>query len=527
MISFLIVLVVALIALMFTIIALDRVTATADAAADAVSPIVSTASNIRLRERLELLLGTNGLGRVEVYKGNELFASAGPTFPTAELLTRPVPGGRMLFYFEVTGWARGRRTALVVGALATVAAMSGLILFTLYIPRFFRPIEEMLEEANRLGANVRGDHDAHYLVQTFREAVERIQQQTREIDELRKAASRSPDITELSRTLSSSMSSGFLALDAHGNVAAINDAGREILGIANDPFGESISSGAFPAAFAAMVRESLDTRVALTRREVQLDAGKIIGITTVPLVDGGSFLGLLALYTDLAGFRAMEGRLRDLEALVALGQMSAGIAHEFRNSLFTILGYLRLAARTATDEQTPKLRSAEEEAQKLAGAVDALLNFSKPLKLVQQRLLLDEIVRAVMDRSAAGHPEIEFVTSAANGVAIKGDRELLEVALENIIRNAIDAVREKHPSGGGRIEATLEAAPHPIMTIKDNGIGIDAERAAGVLLPFQSTKPEGIGLGLPLARKIVLQHGGALTLSGTPGEGAVVTLEFF
>jgi signal transduction histidine kinase len=529
LIAFLVTLIVALLALVLSIFHLDQLTATADAAAEAVAPMVMGASQPTLNARLEMLRGTNGLGRIEVYKGDNLYAAAGPEHDSAEAVTRLVPGGRMLFYFDTFNWAEGRRSALLIAALAMVATMAGLLLFILYVPKFLRPVEEMLEQANLVSDNVQGDHDAQYLVSTFRDAVERIQQQSREIDELRDAASsRSPDIVELSRALNASMSSGFLALDARGSVVAINDAGRAILGLTDDPSGQPITSDAFPREFASIVENSLETRVGLTRREVLLaPGGTLIGITTVPLFDGGAFLGLFALYTDLASFRAMEGRLRDLEALVGLGQMSAGIAHEFRNSLFTILGYLRLAQRTATDEQAAKIRSAENEAQKLAGAVDALLNFSKPLKFVAQHLMLDEIVRDVVQRFAAAQPHIAFIANASHPVEINGDRELIDIALENVVRNAIDAVRERHGDHGGRIEVTVSSDPRPAVVVKDNGVGIDPERAAAMLLPFQSTKSEGVGLGLPLARKIVLQHGGSLSITGTPGEGATVTMELF
>jgi signal transduction histidine kinase len=529
LICFLVTLIVALLALALSILRVDRVATTADAASQAIAPLVPTSSSATLRERLELLRGTNGLERIEVYRGSTLHAAAGDALPAAEVVTRSFSGGRMLFYFEVSNWASGRRSALVIAAFATLATIAGLLLFILYVPKFLRPVEEMLDHASRFSANVHGDHDARYLVQTFRDAVERIQEQSREIDHLREAAtSRTPDINELARALNASFSSGFLALDANGVVVAINDAGREILGLTANPAGRRVTDGGFAQSFVSIVDESLQTRVAFTRREVLLEPnGSLVGITTVPLFDDGAFLGLFALFTDLANFRAMEGRLRDLEALVGLGQMSAGIAHEFRNSLFAILGYLRLAQRNASDDQNAKLRSAEAEAQKLAGAVDALLNFSKPLKIVPQRLLLNDLAKSVVERTASAQEGIALAIHAAGDVAVHGDRELLDLALENLVRNAVESVRQAHPSGGGRIDITIEALPHPTLVVRDNGIGLDPERASGYLLPFQSTKPEGTGLGLPLARKVVLQHGGTLSITGRPGDGAEVTLVFF
>jgi signal transduction histidine kinase len=530
LISLLVVLIVTLFAVATSILQSDRLANIADETARAIAPHASSASHDVLTARLDLLRDASGIGRIEVHRGDMIFASSGTVLPTAEVLTRNVPGGRVLFYFEASSRLGGRRAGLVVAALATLAAMAALLIFILYVPKFIRPVEEMLDQAARLRDNAGGDHDARYLVQTFREAVERIQQQSQEIDHLRDAAaSRGPNVSEMARALNRNFSSGFLALDANGDVVAINDAGREILGITGDPVGRNVSTGEFPRAFAEIVRGSLQSRTALTRREVLLEpAGTLIGITTVPIEAENSFLGLFALYTDLTTFRAMEGRLRDLESLVGLGQMSAGIAHEFRNSLFTILGYLRLAQRDGTvEEQQTKVAHAETEAKKLASAVDALLNFSKPLKLGSQRLLLDELTKSVIDRFSAEHGDIQFETNIAQAVEINGDREVLGRALENVVRNAVDAVRARHADGGGRIEAAVTAEPNPRVTIRDNGIGLDTEQAANVLLPFQSMKAEGFGLGLPLARKIVLQHGGTLSISGTPGEGAVVVIDLF
>jgi PAS domain-containing protein len=383
LISFLVVLVVALFALTVSILRLNRRASTADSIVSAIKPAMNTASAEDLTSRLQVLATAGGVNRIEVYRGTQLFAAAGTALPSAEVLTRQTGGGRVLIYFEVWSWAGGRRTALVTAAYVLIAAMAGVLIFILYVRQFLRPVEEMLDHARQLSENPRGDHDARYLVHTFREAVERIQQQSQEIDDLRDAASsRTPDVLELARALNTSFKSGFLALDASGSVIAVNDAGREIL---NVPDGPVHSLAMLPESFSAPVRSSIEEKTALTRREVLLDSGTLIGLTTVPLFDEGTFVGLFALFTDLTTYRAMEGRLRDLEALVGLGQMAAGIAHEFRNSLFTILGYLKLAQRNGSAEQNVKIVSAETEARKLAGAVDALLTFTKPLQLHSRR----------------------------------------------------------------------------------------------------------------------------------------------
>ncbi|HEX8172808.1 MAG TPA: ATP-binding protein [Thermoanaerobaculia bacterium] len=529
LIVFLGTLIVTLLALAVSILRMDRLAATADTARATIAPLANTISQRDLGARLELLRAESGIARVEVYRGDDLYASAGTLVRSAEVLARPLPGGTILCYFDVSGWMGGRRSALIVAALATMATISGLLLLILYVPKFVRPLEDMLAHASQLGGPQPGDDDARYLVQSFREAVERIQRQSNEIEQLRDAASsRAPDIRELAGAIHRSFSSGFVAVDAHGSVVAINDAGRAILGVAGDAAERGLALDELPAPFADLVRSSLGARVGFTRREVLLAGSEsLVGVTTVPLFEGEVFLGLFALFTDLSTFRAMEGRLRDLENLIGLGQMSAGIAHEFRNSLFTILGYLRLAERSATPEAVAKIRNAASEAQRLSAAVDALLNFARPLTIRAQRLRLDELLREVVARTAEEARDIAFTTNVEAAVEVHGDRELLERMLDNILRNAVDAVRQQHPDGGGTIAASTRAEPHPLVVIRDNGIGLDPAAAATLLLPFQSQKSHGFGLGLPLARKIALHHGATLNLDGAPGEGAAVTIEFF
>lgn len=523
------VLIVTLVALALSILRIDRLSSIANAVRDGVAPSVSSASRDVLTARLDSLRISNDITRIEVYRGNVLTAAAGQSVPSAEIITRPLPGGKMLFYFNAAGFIGGRRNALIVSALATMATMAGVLILTLYLPKFMRPLEEMLAHAPLIGERPRGDDDARYLVHSFREAVERIQTQAQELDHLRDAASeRAPDVRELARALNRSFTSGFLALDANGSVVAINDAGREMLDVDASMPAETIALESLAPSFTKIVRESFDGRVALSRHEVLLERSQtLIGVTTVPLFEESAFIGMFALFTDLTAFRAMEGRVRDLETLVGLGQMSAGIAHEFRNSLFTILGYLRLAQRDASDETATRIRNAEAEAKKLAAAVDALLNFARPLTIRAQRVRLDDIVRDVVERFRNDATDIRFSFHAGAPVEINGDRELLDLALENIVRNAVDAARQQHPSGGGEVAAQVSAGEHPTIVVRDNGVGVEPERAATLLLPFQSGKQHGFGLGLPLARKIILHHGGTLSLTGSPGQGATVTIDFY
>ncbi len=220
---------------------------------------------------------------------------------------------------------------------------------------------------------------------------------------------------------------------------------------------------------------------------------------------------------------ALETRVQEMQTLAQLGEISAGIAHELRNSVNTILGYMKLARRSGVDDAAgARLQSAEKEAGLLLQAIERLLAFARPLHLntepVDLRELADAQVRQLGD---LGEGEVSLDVQGPP-VVIDADRVLLSRAIENLLLNAVDAVREK---GRGAVRVAVTPDP-PSLTITDDGAGFDPAETQRLFLPFHSNKPSGFGMGLPLARKIVLLHGGTLRLTGEPGKGAEATMVF-
>lgn len=528
LVVFLLALIAAMFALAFSVMRIDSVAPRVDSLAADIKSSAETASPAQLQSRLESLLGTAGLRRVEVFRGRELVAAAGDELQETEVITRPTRNGRIVFHFEPAAHLGGRRAALIGAGLVTMAAVAGLLILIVYVPKFLQPVNQLLAEADRLADGRAVDDDARYLVQTFRDAVERVQRQASEIEQLRSTAvGRTTNLAEIIRSLDRNFRSGFIAIESSGAILSINDSARHILHLDRPDAKLPAHVDELGATeFESLIRDSFRSRSAVNRHEARGEGDTVVGCTTVPLFDDADFLGMLVLFVDVTASRAMESRLREVENLVALGQMSAGIAHEFRNSLSTILGYLKLAGRDAPDDVAAKIRGAEAEGRQLAAAVDSLLSFTKPLQIRFQPLRLDEVAASVVDRVAALHADVRMGGNR-QAAEISGDRDLLERAIENIVRNAIDAVRERHPEGGGVIDVNTTSSPHPCVEVRDNGVGVDPEQISSYLLPFQSGKTHGVGLGLPLARKIVLHHGGTLTLEGARGEGTVVRMEFF
>lgn len=436
------------------------------------------------------------------------------------------PAGVAIGYFDMTPALATRRTFILTTLVCAAATIAGVILLFLYIPKITSPIEALLDEANLVSEQHAHQDEAEYLVATFQNTVTALRARERELERLHAMQkSRADDLERVTSALTRSLTSGFIAVDPEERIVDANAAARDILECrTRDVAGLSIEEAFGPTEFAATLQRAVQQRATISRAELET-AGRTIGLTTVPLLGAATngtqpFLGTIALFTDLTPVRRLEEQLRESRNLADLGEISAGIAHEFRNSLSTVLGYLRLSRR-ATGVPPGALASiekAEREANALAEAVAALLAFARPMSLDRQPVDLLEIARDVAERTSSDDVP---VTSAGEPLVIRGDAALLRTAVENLVRNGIDAVRQK---GEGSVEVRVTRQP-PAVEVSDTGVGLDESDVPTLLLPFQSRKPAGHGLGLPLAKKIAFLHGGTLRLTGSPGRGATATLE--
>ena len=500
----------------------------ADVAADAVNH--TPAAN--LETELVFLRSRFGLAGAQiVQRDGHVITSGEPKNPYDEV-TRLTAPGTLKLRFDAAGrhaaWLR-----FVLTAIICVAAVSlGTVLLLSYLPRITGPIEQMLGDARVLGERTEDQEETAYLIETFRNSIATLKAQEGELKQLHEREKiRADDLERVTAALTRSLTSGLIAVGANGAVIDINSAGREIVGVdINEPVvGRSVEDVVPLAAFADALRSAFGEQSPMTRVEID-DRRRngdtvTIGLTTVPLRnESGSFLGLLALFTDLTPIRSLEARVQEMTTLAQLGEIAAGIAHEFRSSLNTILGYMKLARRgEINDVAEGRLQSAEKEASLLLQAIERLLAFARPVQLnaesVDLRGLVDEQISSLRDIAS----DVEFDVSGP-AVRIDADRVLLSRAIENVLRNAVDAVRQKGEHGAIRVR--IADSPSPTITIIDNGVGFDPSETQRLFLPFHSNKPNGFGMGLPLAKKIVLLHGGTLRLQGEPGKGATATLEF-
>ncbi|GAC1437760.1 MAG: hypothetical protein NVSMB68_09690 [Thermoanaerobaculia bacterium] len=462
-------------------------------------------------------------GITVVQHGREMTVGVPPRAENVERILRTVQSSRLIFVFDSSQLNSITTTFRLTTAISLLATAIGALLLAFYLPRITRPVENMLDAAGEIEQREPHGDEQQYLIDTFRKSISTMKAQEAELVKMHDAQkSRADDLERVTAALTRSLASGFLAVDPQGRVVEMNSAAREILHHRGEASGLIVEQAFGESAFTQAIRNAVDQRVGLARLEVQL-TDQTIGLTTVPLIgELQQFLGVLALFTDLTHIRGLESRVREMQTLADLGEISAGIAHEFRNSLAAILGYLRLAKREELGERPRhSVERAEKEAGELSSAVDSLLAFARPMHLTRSEVDLLDLVCSVSEKIAK--PDGVNVSCQGEHPVIQADAALLSRAFENLVRNAVESVTAK---GAGHVHVRVVASPRPRVTVEDDGVGVDPADIPRLLLPFQSQKAGGYGLGLPLSRKIALLHGATLVLTGSPGGGATATVEF-
>jgi signal transduction histidine kinase len=213
------------------------------------------------------------------------------------------------------------------------------------------------------------------------------------------------------------------------------------------------------------------------------------------------------------------------ERLFALGQLSAGLAHEIRTPLASIGGAAGILQRNASlgAKDTECVEIISKECQRLNRLVSNFLDFARPRTPRFQSTDVGTAVDSVIElvRHASGSQHIELQREVAAGLpALECDPELLRQVLLNLVINAMQSM----PDGGSVIVSAAPRDGWMLIQVKDEGCGIRAEDRGRIFDPFFTTKENGSGLGLSVAHQIIEQHGGRLTAEANQGTGTTFSV---
>ncbi len=220
--------------------------------------------------------------------------------------------------------------------------------------------------------------------------------------------------------------------------------------------------------------------------------------------------------------RQAEDAVRRADRLAALGQLTAGLAHELRNPLGTIKNSAELLAKAPPGSETAKelVGYIVSEVERANLLVTRFLRFAKPAPLHLREASIGDLLDRAVLRFRQGNPSPRvsvFRNDSPDVPPIALDTDMIEQVFLNLLCNAAEASPE-----GGVVTIKTRPAPEGVeVSFIDRGAGIDPAHREQIFNPFFSTKPDGVGLGLAIVSKIVDQHNGRIMVDSVPGEGSV------
>lgn len=253
------------------------------------------------------------------------------------------------------------------------------------------------------------------------------------------------------------------------------------------------------------------------------------------MIWAASLLGAVAIYASLYWIvrraanllKSQQERLLENETLVVVGEMSSAVAHGLRNPLATIRTSAELALEAEPERVRKNLGDIITQVDRLSRWVRELLLFARPLSDDREGVMLAEVVSEVLHAFSQQieRANIELVWAPPAGLPpVNGHRALITQALNSVLANAIEAM-----SKGGQLTAAIradEATGGQVLSVTDTGMGMNEKQLALALKPFHTTKGGGLGVGLPLAKRIMERFGGGISLESREKQGTEVRLTF-
>jgi PAS domain S-box-containing protein len=362
--------------------------------------------------------------------------------------------------------------------------------------------------------------------------------------ELRRGLEDLADLKGYTDNILASLTSGIVTVDLEGRVVTLNPAAELMTGFfagevtgryCTEVFAQTPDLAEVLMATLANRIPVLGTTLTLRRRGGR---GLPVELSVSPLRGSeGKELGVIGVFRDLTRVRQLEERLRRSDRLAAVGELAAGLAHEIKNPLTSLLTFSRRLSRAFEDADfRQKFQTVvPRELERINGIVEGLLELARPARLtfkpVRVAALLERTLELYGTRIEAQRVEVrrEYTRDLPT---IWADHEALYQALVNLVTNALDAM----PGGGllvlragwtvaESLGATGAGAGRRVaIEIEDNGAGIGPAIVDRIFNPFFSTKDGGTGLGLALTHKIIDDHGGAIDVRSTPGVGTTFRL---
>jgi two-component system, NtrC family, sensor histidine kinase HydH len=418
----------------------------------------------------------------------------------------------------------------IVGTGAIVVAVVGAILYAMR--KFFR--DTRAEHEVKAAAAPSVSNPAAFMTASMQGVIQKLREQEKELERLHKAEKERAEHTErLSEEVTRNMPAGLVVVNATGIIASANPAAEQALGIGGLPFRRYSEALGPSSELTKFVSQCLADGTIFRREQVDhtspAGATRRLGVTISPIRRGGEKVsGAICLLSDLTELAALQEQIELKKHLAALGELSAGIAHEFKNALATISGYAQMIRAEAREpELSDHAERILDQTRSITHVVTEFLKYARPLDITDEVVELRGVIERVVSEVGEGLPNVCVRCEGEFG-DVTGDEGLLRQALLNLARNAAEACGS---ANGGRVTLLGETvrtgdSGFQRITVTDNGPGIAEKALQQLFRPFFTTKAHGTGLGLAVVQKIVVQYGGQVEARNRAEGGAafIVTL---
>ena len=327
------------------------------------------------------------------------------------------------------------------------------------------------------------------------------------------------------RQIVQSLNSGLMTIDQDGVIVFINHAACSIAQIKEqDALGRRLGA-IFPAVeealhtleFHAEGQEVLERRLE-SHTLTPTGQLKYLGFSVSPLLDQAhQAAGRIIIFQDLTTIKALEQEAKHAEHMAAIGQLAAAIAHEIRNPLASISGSVEMLRDMLNpqEDEAALMGIVIQEVDRLNDLITRFLEYSRPQQLRPERLELGPVIDDVVE--LFGHKfsqrKLQVLVNVQDVGPFEFDQESIRQVLWNLLNNAAEAMeglpQEAWP-GQVAIEVTQRGRDQIVVSVEDQGSGVDEKLREKVFEPFFTTKTQGTGLGLATMYRIVAAHGGQI-----------------
>jgi PAS domain S-box-containing protein len=375
----------------------------------------------------------------------------------------------------------------------------------------------------------RADNEPAFMTASMQAVIQRLREQEKELERLHKIErDRAESTARFSEEVTRNMPAGLLVIAAHGLITNSNPAAEQALGIKTLAFRRYSEALGESSRLSTLIEQTLSDGSIFRREQAAHTAPdgthRELGVTISPIRrDQEKASGAICLLSDLTELATLQKQMQLRENLAALGELSAGIAHEFKNALATISGYAQMIhsdpAAADTSENAGKIL---DQTRNVTHVVTEFLRYARPLEISSEPVALAPLVDRAVAEIGELFPQVQIQTQGEFG-EVAGDDGLLRQVLLNLVRNACEAAgaSSAHPlvTVKGELSNSSNDSSQRIY-IRDNGAGIAPEVLPKLFLPFFTTKADGTGLGLAIVQKILLQHGGQVEACNHSSGGA-------